>query len=214
MDCLNCGKEIDSKKKFCDRSCAATYSNKKRTISEETKLKISISLKNAKLNEEVLNEDLIITDYNNGILQKDICSKYNIGTKALRTLLINRNVYKKPIPNKGKVCEVHNEEYTETNAGRYICKKCQVERVTKSRQALKLKAIAYKGGCCVKCSYDKCVSALEFHHENPEVKEFGICETNIKDWDLVKEELDKCILVCSNCHREIHEELRNKDKGI
>ena len=47
--------------------------------------------------------------------------------------------------------------------------------------------------------------ALEFHHLDPSQKDFGISSKGYtRSWDKVKEELDKCILVCSNCHREIH----------
>ena len=47
--------------------------------------------------------------------------------------------------------------------------------------------------------------ALDFHHLNPKEKDFNLSNRNLNmDWDVIKEELDKCILVCSNCHREIH----------
>ncbi len=72
------------------------------------------------------------------------------------------------------------------------------------RQRLKLKAVEYKGGCCSICAYDRCISALEFHHLDPNEKDFGIGSGNTKAWKKVKSELDKCILVCANCHREIH----------
>ena len=60
--------------------------------------------------------------------------------------------------------------------------------------------------CCV-CGYDKCISALEFHHLNPEEKEFSISTNSNISFEKANKELKKCILVCSNCHREIHENL-------
>ena len=49
------------------------------------------------------------------------------------------------------------------------------------------------------------MEALDFHHINPEEKDFMLSDRNlILDWNEIKKELDKCILVCSNCHREIH----------
>lgn len=80
-------------------------------------------------------------------------------------------------------------------------------RVKRYRYEIKLKSIQYKGGCCEKCGYNKCNSALEFHHLDPNEKDFGIGSYTVLAWDKIKEELDKCILVCANCHREIHEEL-------
>lgn len=73
---------------------------------------------------------------------------------------------------------------------------------------MKLKALTYKGGRCQCCNYDRCLSALEFHHTDPNEKDFGISAKGYtRSWETVKKELDKCVLVCSNCHREIHEGL-------
>jgi hypothetical protein len=80
-------------------------------------------------------------------------------------------------------------------------------RVKKYRYDIKEKSIQYKGGSCEKCGYNKCNSALEFHHLEPNEKDFGIGSYTVLAWDKVKEELDKCIMVCANCHREIHDEL-------
>lgn len=58
------------------------------------------------------------------------------------------------------------------------------------------------GGKCAICLYSKCSDALEFHHLDPNEKEFGF--GRLKSWDVVCEELKKCVLLCSNCHREVH----------
>ena len=62
------------------------------------------------------------------------------------------------------------------------------------------------GGCCQICNYNRCIGALEFHHIDPKTKEFGIYlhTRNPLGWDKIKSELAKCILLCSNCHREVH----------
>lgn len=87
------------------------------------------------------------------------------------------------------------------------------ERVKNYRQKLKEKAIDYKGGCCEKCGYDKCNWAFEFHHINPKEKDFHLASYTNLSWAKTKNELDKCILVCANCHREIHyNEYMNKFK--
>lgn len=84
-------------------------------------------------------------------------------------------------------------------------KRC-TEAGNRRRRKIKEKAIEYKGGSCVKCGYNKCNSALEFHHSEPNEKDFSIGKKGYcTSWEKVKKELDKCILVCSNCHREIHE---------
>lgn len=74
-----------------------------------------------------------------------------------------------------------------------------------SRHMIKKWAVEYKNSKCEICGYDKCLEALDFHHENPEEKEFNLSDRNlILDWQEIKKELDKCRLVCANCHREIH----------
>ena len=78
-----------------------------------------------------------------------------------------------------------------------------IAAVTKRRAKLLEKALEYKGGKCSVCGYDRCVAALEYHHVDPASKEFTISGC-IRSWEKTKAELDKCILVCANCHREIH----------
>jgi hypothetical protein len=77
--------------------------------------------------------------------------------------------------------------------------------VIKRRKTIKLKLIQYKGGHCIVCRYDTCVDALDLHHVDPTQKEFGISSGGLsRAWSKVITEADKCILVCANCHREIH----------
>ena len=65
--------------------------------------------------------------------------------------------------------------------------------------------VSYKGGRCVICGYDRCIEALEFHHLDPTQKDFGISSKGYtRSWGKVKEEADKCVLLCANCHREVH----------
>ena len=50
--------------------------------------------------------------------------------------------------------------------------------------------------------------ALEFHHRNTTEKEFAISKFKLyKFIDMIKNELDKCDVLCSNCHKEVHHEL-------
>ena len=83
-------------------------------------------------------------------------------------------------------------------------KHCSACAVTLWRIRLKEKAVAYKGGQCCLCGYSKCIKSLDFHHKDPNEKDFGIGTGFTRSWEKVKAELDKCILVCRNCHGEIH----------
>jgi hypothetical protein len=59
------------------------------------------------------------------------------------------------------------------------------------------------GGCCQLCGYTRCLGALEFHHVDPELKEFGVARRGAHSLERLRVEVRKCILVCSNCHAEV-----------
>lgn len=72
----------------------------------------------------------------------------------------------------------------------------------------KLELVEYKGGKCEKCGYNKNVAALQFHHINPEEKEIKLDARRLSstNMDTLYKEVDKCMLLCANCHAEIHHE--------
>jgi predicted HNH restriction endonuclease len=74
------------------------------------------------------------------------------------------------------------------------------------RKTLRDKAVAYLGGQCRICKYDKCPAAFDFHHTDPMEKDFNI-SAGLTSWERIQPELDKCVLLCSNCHREVHDGL-------
>ncbi len=80
------------------------------------------------------------------------------------------------------------------------------EAVKKRRKKLRTMARDYKGGECQICGYKKCSRALSFHHLNPKKKDFTISAKGLtRSWAKLQEEIDKCILLCANCHMEVHE---------
>lgn len=79
----------------------------------------------------------------------------------------------------------------------------EYERVKQARIKRKEILVNILGGKCIKCGYNKCVRALDFHHIDPKEKDFSISQK----WNTIikcLEEIKKCILLCSNCHRELH----------
>lgn len=83
----------------------------------------------------------------------------------------------------------------------------RIQAVVDWRRRSKSKLVEYKGGKCKECGYNKSINALHFHHLDPSQKDFSISG---KSWsfDKLKVEVDKCVLLCANCHAEVHEGLR------
>jgi hypothetical protein len=110
-----------------------------------------------------------------------------------------------------KECPKHGlTEHVLLPSGSYKCKECRKDAVIDIRRRNKIKLVEYKGGKCERCGYDKCIDALEFHHLNPDEKDFGLSCGDTRSLEKLKKEVDKCIMVCANCHREIHAEEREK----
>lgn len=93
------------------------------------------------------------------------------------------------------------------NASVY-CKPCTNAQTIERQQRLKLQAIAYKGSKCQKCGYAGYIGAFDFHHRDPLVKDFSLSHAKLTSFEKVKPELDKCDLLCANCHREEHARLK------
>lgn len=75
----------------------------------------------------------------------------------------------------------------------------------------KQKAVDYLGGRCKDCGYDRCIKALNFHHRDEKEKGFTISQYLDASWAKLQPELDKCDLLCFNCHMERHCDL---DLGV
>jgi 5-methylcytosine-specific restriction endonuclease McrA len=74
------------------------------------------------------------------------------------------------------------------------------------RQNTKRRMVQAMGGRCAVCHYNFCMDALEFHHKDPAQKDFtlGNIRATPKAWKHIVEELKKCVLLCSRCHKEVH----------
>ena len=119
-----------------------------------------------------------------------------------------------------KYCEICSAKFETNSSSRIYCYDCSGESLrlkydtrkhqkTILRRSMKKQAIKMLGGKCSKCGYDKCIDALEFHHTDPRKKDFKLGSGNTMSWKEYKSEALKCILVCSNCHKEIHSKMGN-----
>lgn len=185
MVCLTCNADTKNPK-FCSRSCAAKHNNKicKRREKEGKCFTCSIAIST---------KTKYCADCFNIYLQdrKDSASC--------------------------TICGCHKNEETTRKVGKNstgfqsYCKSCAAGVLVLFNRKVKQRAVDYKGGACQKCGYNRCHSALEFHHRDPSQKDFAISTMTNRafDGDILLE-LDKCDLLCSNCHREEH----TKDKDI
>lgn len=87
---------------------------------------------------------------------------------------------------------------------------CNSCAVNSRRFSVKKRAVEYKGGNCERCGYSRCLSALQFHHIDPSKKDFSPGGNHSVAWSRMQLELDKCALLCSNCHIEVHAEISAK----
>jgi hypothetical protein len=116
---------------------------------------------------------------------------------------------------KNTNCEVCEALLT-GNQRNFCSVKCKVKTTNHKHQVYtaqqarglerKKQLIEIAGGECCDCGYKKNISALEFHHLDPEKKSFGIDlrKCSCAKWDRLVEEVKKCVLICANCHRERH----------
>lgn len=72
------------------------------------------------------------------------------------------------------------------------------------RTRAKAKLAEAFGSRCGICGYDRCIRNLAFHHVDPSEKEFGIAISGAKSWSVLVSEARKCVLLCANCHGEVH----------
>lgn len=152
---------------------------------------------------------------------KKYCSN-ECHNKARRIAYANRpkTPGKREYTGDEKICPICNTKFKPKNSNanqRICCYDCMPDGVQLTRSAFLAKIKKTKGGKCVRCGYDKCISALEFHHTDPTKKEFTISNDHFKLREVI-EEIKKCILICSNCHKEYHaglwelEELEKKEE--
>ncbi len=114
-----------------------------------------------------------------------------------------------------KTCEICGNlfEPKPTGQSRKYCFDCspsyvkggsRANTITALRRAMKREAVKRMGGACQRCGYNRCIDALTFHHTDPNEKEFGVGNGNTREWTNYWQEVQKCELLCANCHAEMH----------
>jgi hypothetical protein len=104
-------------------------------------------------------------------------------------------------------CTICSKSYEFNRKRGHTLTKCNSCSSNQRRFELKEKCVKYKGGMCQMCGYDKCMRALTFHHRDDSTKKFGISGVHCLKWETIRIELDKCDLLCANCHAERHDQI-------
>lgn len=148
--------------------------------------------------ERYKNKDEILSLIEKGLKRKDIAKEFNIHLNLLYYWMLKLGIIPMPI----KLCKkcgqdnpsmFHPDKHT-------ICRKCRRNSTTVKKQQM----VAYKGGKCERCGYDRCHMALDFHHKDPKEKEAQWRTLRYQKKETIFKELDKCSLLCKNCHTEVH----------
>lgn len=136
------------------------------------------------------------------------CCKSECNTKCI---ICSKEIYVRKSRNNGyNTCSTacRNRRFSKDKHPKW---KGGVRDVKRSRKTCYLRRLKYKlravnllGGKCSLCGYNKCHAALDFHHKNPLEKDGSIKDLIGHKWETIEKELMKCILLCANCHRELH----------
>ena len=124
---------------------------------------------------------------------------------------IPKNITYKGMEKTCPICGTKFYPKTAMANQRTCCYTCMPDGVQLTRGMFLAKIKEARGGKCIRCGYNKCLKALEFHHIDPNKKDFTISNDHFKLLDAV-EESKKCILICSNCHKEFHDDLWSLDE--
>ena len=145
----------------------------------------------------------IINMYQNGVNATKIAENLSIGRRTVYRVLEKNNIDLHK--NKEKKCLICDK----------ICQKniCGMCNTNLRRYRVKEKSVQYLGDVCNRCGWSGHISGFDFHHKDPNQKEFQPSAMNLanRKWEIVKSELDKCELLCALCHRKEHS---NYDKLV
>lgn len=84
------------------------------------------------------------------------------------------------------------------------CFKCHNSTAYAVRREKRQRSIEYRGGMCVICGFDKYPCSLDFHHLDPNTKDDAYESIMSSGWERIRPEIEKCVLLCKNCHTALH----------
>ena len=149
-----------------------------------------------------MHKDTLAQLVEEGLTQRQIAQTLGVSQTTIRYWL---NKFELTTRKKYQCRHCGETRKSKFSAGRFTsCKKCRSRRQVDRYISYKQKAIEYKGGECIHCGYNKNIAALDFHHRDPQKKDPDWKLLRHRKFETILRELDKCDLVCKNCHAELH----------
>lgn len=154
-------------------------------------------------------------------LRRKFCSQRCTGKANPPDPNKRKDYQHRKILNRVMLCRVCKKQipFKEDSMRRFYCsKECRqnavnIRQAVQNREDIKWFDYFKRQIGCAFCNYNRHGGALEFHHINPKTKERVITGRHwICNSSLIKKEMKKCILICANCHREMHDLLRQDPK--
>jgi len=163
-----------------------------------------------------MEKQILLDRISNGHSIRKIAKEFGKGYQTIRFWIKKYNLKTEYSKNNEDLfhCRRCKDKLDQCNTYKYkqkriLCKKCIAEQKYHEFKKFKEECVKYKGGKCEECGYHKSLSALEFHHKDPSEKDFEISKNKSSKFpnERVIIELEKCELLCSNCHIEKHEKI-------
>jgi transposase len=164
---------------------------------------------------ELIERGLSITEIADAVSLSKATVQYWLGRHGLSTRATARMATERAARDAGQadlmlICKRHGEtRFVVEGSGYYRCCRCRQDQVSEKRRRLKVALVAEAGGSCVVCGYDRCVSALQFHHLERAEKRTNVSAQGASlALTVLREEAAKCVLLCANCHAEVESGVR------
>jgi hypothetical protein len=113
-------------------------------------------------------------------------------------------------------CTYCGRQYTYENRRghtKLLCNSCRSAGGS-PRHEIKRRLLELRGGRCQLCGYDRCPAVLTFHHVDPSTKKFIFAGSHSRSWESQVREALKCVVLCANCHREVHSGFRELPEAL
>lgn len=202
--CVECGKQLTGKQeKFCSPKCRNVFNGRATTLREKV---LGIKRIRAKKVTTLKQEVCLVCGKQLTGIQRKFCSPQCGWRARLEKLKEERSIKRTRYTH----CEFCGSLLSGDGWSRFCDKECcrmwhKRNKISKNHSA-KMHYVIVKGGHCQKCGYSKNIASLCFHHLDPSKKTFNLTGQNLQKLSekVVMEELENCLLLCNNCHSEIH----------